>query len=174
MSDLDLTNRTNFAQGQKMGSSQTLKDQIRETGAEVKERAGAAIQASTDIARDKVSEATRAAKGVASDTMDQIEGRARQQQQSGADFMGRLADDFREAARAFERDVPFAARGISSAANYVEDAADKMRNGSLRGFVEEATDFAKRQPAAFLGITVLAGFVAVRFLRASGEQSSSQ
>lgn len=168
MSDLDRTNRTGFAQ--KTSSSQNLKDQMREAGAEVKERASAAIQASSDVALDKVREAASAAKGIASDTVDQIQDRAREQQRSGADFVGRLADDFREAARAFERDVPVAARGIHSAAAYVEDAADKIRNGSLHGFVEGATDFAKRQPAAFLGITVLAGFLAVRFLRASGDQ----
>ena len=49
----------------------------------------------------------------------------------------------------------------------------KIRDGSFRDLVEGATDFAKRQPAAFLGISVLAGFAAVRFLKASGEQSSS-
>jgi orotidine-5'-phosphate decarboxylase len=164
MGDLDLTNRT---------SSQTLKDQIVDAGVEAKERAGAAVRASADVARDKVQEATEAAKSVVSDTADKIQSRAREQQESGADFVGRLAADFREAARAFERDVPFAARGINSAADYVEDAAGKVRNGSLRGLADGATEFARRQPAAFLGLSMLAGFVAVRFLRASGEQSSS-
>ena len=79
----------------------------------------------------------------------------------------------REAGRAFESDVPFAARGIGSAADYVEEAAQKIRDGSFRDLVEGATDFAKRQPAAFLRISVLAGFAALRFLKASGEQSSS-
>jgi hypothetical protein len=78
-----------------------------------------------------------------------------------------------EAARAFERDVPFAARGINSAADYVEDAAEKIRNGSFRDLLDGATDFAKRQPAAFLGVSVLAGFAAVRFLKASGADSPS-
>jgi hypothetical protein len=32
----------------------------------------------------------------------------------------------------------------------------------------------KRQPAAFLGISVLAGFAAIRFLKASGGQLPSQ
>jgi len=69
--------------------------------------------------------------------------------------------------------VPFAARGINSAAEYVDEAADKIRNGSFRDLVDGATDFAKRQPAAFLGLSVLAGFAAVRFLKASGRQNSS-
>ena len=139
-----------------------------DAGAEVKQRAGDALRASTDVARDKFKEAADAAKDVASGTADQIQGQAREQQRSGADFIERFAGNIREAARAFENDAPFAARGINSAAEYVEDAAEKIRNGSFRDLVDGATDFAKRQPAAFLGISVLAGFAAVRFLKASG------
>jgi hypothetical protein len=58
-------------------------------------------------------------------------------------------------------------------AEYVEEAAEKIRHGSFRELVDNATDFAKHRPAAFLGITVLAGFAAVRFLKASGPSSSS-
>ncbi|MCK1518360.1 hypothetical protein IVB22_38980 [Bradyrhizobium sp. 190] len=173
MSDLDLTKKTNFTQNQNTGSSQSLKDQMADAGAGMKQRAGDALQASTDVARDKFKEAADAAKDVASETADQIEDQARDKQRSGADFVERLAGNIREAAHAFESDAPFAARGINSAAGYVDDAAEKIRNGSFRDLVDGATDFARRQPAAFLGISVLAGFAAVRFLKASGGQSSA-
>lgn len=172
MSDLDPTKKTNF-QNQNTGSSQNLKDQVADAGAEVKQRAGDAFRASTDVARDKFKETTDAAKDVASDTVDQFKGHAHEQQRSGADFIQRFAGNIREAARAFENDAPFAARGINSAAEYVDDAAAKIRNGSFRDLVDGATDFAKRQPAAFLGMSVLAGFAAIRFLKASEGQSSS-
>ncbi len=173
MSDSDLTQKTNFTQNQNPGSTQNLKDQVADAGAEIKQRAGDALRASTDVARDKFKEAADAAKDVASGTVDQLQEQTRQQQRTGADFVERFAGNIREAARAFESEAPFAARGINSAAEYVEDAAEKIRNGSLRDLVDGATDFAKRQPAAFLGISVLAGFAAVRFLNASGGQSSS-
>jgi gas vesicle protein len=173
MSDLDLTQKTNFTQNQNTGSTQNLKDQVADAGAEIKQRAGDALRASTDVARDKFKEAADAAKDVASGTVDQVQEQTRQQQRTGADFVERFAGNIREAARAFESEAPFAARGINSAAEYVEDAAEKIRNGSFRDLVDGATDFAKRQPAAFLGISVLAGFAAVRFLKASGAQSSS-
>ena len=172
MSDLDLT-KTNFAQNQDTASSKNLKDQAADAGTELKQRAGDALRASTDVAREKFKEAADAAKDTASGAVDQFKSQAREQQRSGADFVERLAGNMREAGRAFESDVPFAARGIGSAADYVEEAAQKIRDGSFRDLVEGATDFAKRQPAAFLGISVLAGFAAVRFLKASGEQSSS-
>jgi gas vesicle protein len=144
-----------------------------DAGAEIKQRAGDALRASTETARDKFKEAADAAKEAAAGAADRLQDQAREQQRSGADFVGRFAGNIRDAARAFENDVPFAARSINSAAEYVDEAADKIRNGSFRDVLDGATDFAKRQPAAFLGLSVLAGFAAVRFLRASGSQSSS-
>lgn len=160
MSDLDL-------------NTKKLKDQVADAGADMKQRAGDALKSSADVARDKLRDAADAAKDAASGTADHLSEQARQQQRTGADFIERFAGNIREASRAFESDAPFAARGINSAAEYVQDAAEKVRNGSFRDLVDSATDFAKQQPAAFLGISVLAGFAAVRFLKASGGQSSS-
>jgi len=172
MSDFD-THTQASSQNQSSSSSQNLKDQVADAGADVKQRAGDALRASTDGARDKFKEAADAAKDVASGAADRLQDNAREQQRSGADFIGRFAGDIRNAARSFESDAPFAARGINSAAEYVEDAAEKIRNGTFRDLIDGATTFAKRQPAAFLGLSVLAGFAAVRFLKASGKQTSS-
>ena len=172
MSNSDLTDKTNFAKNRNPGT-QKLKDQVTAAGSEMKERAGTAVQASSDVARDTLQEATDAVKDLASGTLDQIQDRTREQQRSGADYVGRLAGNIRQAARAFESDVHFAARGINSAASYVEEAAAQIRNGSIRDVFDGVTDFAKRQPAAFLGMSVLAGFAMVRFLKANGRESSS-
>jgi hypothetical protein len=165
MSDMDLNTRNE--------NSQNLKDQAADAGAEIKQRAGDALKASTEAARDNFKEAAEAAKEAVAGAADRFQDQTREQQSTGADFVGKLAGDIREAARAFEKDVPFAARGINSAAEYVDEAAEKIRNGSFRDLVDGATDFAKRQPAAFLGLSVLAGFAAVRFLKASGSASPS-
>jgi flagellar hook-basal body complex protein FliE len=174
MTNTDINTRNkNSSQSQNTGSSQNLKDKVADAGAEIKQRAGGALKASTDTARDKFKEAADAATDVAAGTADRLQDQPAEQQRTGADFVGRLASDIRNAARAFENDAPFAARGINSAAEYVDQAAEKIRNGSIRDLVDGATDFAKRQPAAFLGLSVLAGFAAVRFLKASGNQASS-
>jgi gas vesicle protein len=174
MSEMDLNTRNaDSSQKQNAGSSQNLKDQMTDAGAEVKQRAGDVLRASTETARDKFKEAAGAAKEAAAGAADRLQDQAHEQQRSSADFVGRFAGDIRNAARAFENDVPFAARGINSVAEYVDEAAEKIRNGSFRDLVDGATDFARRQPAAFLGLSVLAGFAAVRFLKASGSQSSS-
>jgi len=173
MSDLDLTKNTNSTQKKNARSSQNLKDQVADASAEIKQRAGDALSSSTEAARDKLKEAAETAKDAASGAADHLQDKAREQQRSGAEFIERFAGNIREAAHAFDRDAPFAARGINSAADYVEDAAQKIRNGSFRDLIDGATDFAKRQPAAFLGLSVLAGFAAIRFFKASGEPSSS-
>jgi ElaB/YqjD/DUF883 family membrane-anchored ribosome-binding protein len=172
MSDLDL-NKANPSQKKDPGSSQKLKDQVADAGADLKQRASDALKASTDVAEDKLQKAADAAKDAASGAADRFQDQVKEQQRSGGDFVERFAGNIRDAARAFESDAPFAARGINSAAEYIDDAAKKIRNGSLRDLVDGATDFAKRQPAAFLGISVLAGFAAIRFLKASDSQPSS-
>ena len=144
MSDMDLNTRNkNSSQNQNTGSSQDLKDQVADAGAEIKQRAGDVLRASTDTAREKFKEAADAAKDAAAGAADRFQDQAREQQRSGADFVGRFAGNIRDAARAFENDVPFAARGINSAAEYVDEAAEKIRNGSFRDLVDGATDFAK-------------------------------
>ena len=145
----------------------SLKDHLARTGSEVKQRASDAFQASADVAREKFGEASDLAKSVASETFDRVQDQTKAQQHVGADFMGKFAGNLREAAKSFDHDVPMAASGIKVAADYVEGAAEKIRNGSLQDLVNGATDFAKRQPTAFLGLSLLLGFAAVRFVKAS-------
>src|SRR5690242_7641705 len=114
MSDMDLNTRNeNVSQSRNTGSAQNLRDQAADAGAEIKQRAGDVLRASTDTARDKFKEAADAAKEVASGAADRFQDQAREQQRTGADFVGRFAGNIREAARAFENDVPIAARGIN-------------------------------------------------------------
>ena len=174
MNDSDITPKTNLSRNQKTtGSSQNIKEQVTGAGAELKQRASEALRATSDTAQEVYQGATEVAKDLTSEAKDKLEDQARQQQQTGAEYVTKFAGNIREAARAFEKDVPFAARGINSVAEYVEEAAEKIRQGSFRDLVDNATDFAKHRPAAFLGISVLAGFAAVRFLKASGQSTSS-
>jgi hypothetical protein len=52
-------------------------------------------------------------------------------------------------------------------------ASPGIKNGNLGDLVQNAQSFARRQPTAFLGIAVLAGFGVVRFLKSSAESSST-
>jgi len=82
-----------------------------------------------------------------------------------------LADTIRRAAREFDGDLPIAGTYIRKAASQVEGVADTIRTGNFNDLVRGAHSFARRQPTAFLGIAVLAGFGVVRFLKSSANDS---
>lgn len=157
----------------KRSSTQGLGDKLQQAGEDVKQRASDALEATSDMAREKLDELGTAARETASHATEKMKEQVSAQQDAGADYAQRLAENIRSAAKAFEQDTPIAARTIEMAAGYVEDAAEKMRNGSMNDVIDGVTSFARRQPAAFLGLSVLAGFAVVRFLKASGGSTSS-
>jgi hypothetical protein len=53
----------------------------------------------------------------------------------------------------------------------VEGVSDSIRAGNLNDLVRNAQSFARRQPTAFLGMAVLAGFGVVRFLKSSSDDN---
>src|SRR5213082_1430088 len=53
-----------------------------------------------------------------------------------------------------------------------ETTSDSIRNGNFNDLVQGAQSFARRQPTAFLGMAVLAGFGLIRFLKSSAEGSN--
>jgi hypothetical protein len=154
-------------------SSKGLTDKLQQqAGEDLTQRASDAFAATSDVAREKLDELGAAARETAGHAADKVKEEVSAQQRAGSDYAMRFADNIRGAAKAFEQDTPIAARTIEIAANYVEDAAGKMRNGSLNDVVDGVTSFARRQPAAFLGLSVLAGFAMVRFLKASAADAS--
>lgn len=79
----------------------------------------------------------------------------------------------RRAASEFDGDLPIAGTYIRKAASHVEGVADTIKTGNFSDLVRGAQSFARRQPTAFLGIAVLAGFGVVRFLKSSANDSGS-
>ena len=103
----------------------------------------------------------------ASDAGDRLWNTAEDKKNAGADFVSGLAGAVRRAAGAFDDQIPQASDYIRQAAEQIYGASDALRQRNIGELVEGVQDFARRQPTAFLGITVLAGFAAVRFLKSS-------
>ena len=59
------------------------------------------------------------------------------------------------------------------AADSVSSAADTLKSTDPAQMVDEIRGFARRQPGAFLGLSALAGFAAMRFLRAGATPSAA-
>jgi type VI protein secretion system component VasK len=113
-------------------------------------------------------EFAESAKEFASEAGETLKQRAYSEKNAGADYIGNIAEAIRRASREFDNDMPIAGVYMRKAASRVEDISDTIQQGDIQDLVRGVQSFARRQPTAFLGIAVLAGFGVVRFLKSSG------
>jgi len=112
-------------------------------------------------------------KDLASHAGDKLMDVAETEKKAGADFAADMAGAIRRAADQFADDVPQAAQYIHGAADQVDYITKSLRDRNVGQLISDVEDFARRQPTAFLGATVIAGFVALRFLKSSKAGASS-
>lgn len=158
----------NFGNGAKSAA-----DQARGAARDLKDRASDIAGASSEAIQRQGSEFVDAAKEMAAQTGDKIKQSVDGQKAAGAEYVSTLADTIRRAAHEFDNDLPIAATYIRKAASQVESVSDSIRNGNLNDLLRGAQSFARRQPTAFLGIAVLAGFGVIRFLKSSSTSSQA-
>jgi len=152
-------------------STKSVADQALSAGRDIKDQAIGLAAASSETIQDQASEFVDAAKDVASQATDKLKQTVDGQKSAGAEYVGSLADTIRRAAKEFDGDLPIAGTYIRKAASQVEGVADTIRTGNFNDLVRGAQSFARRQPTAFLGIAVLAGFGVVRFLKSSANEA---
>ncbi len=150
----------------------SLGEQAMAAGKDLTDKAKELAENSTDALKNHASELVDAAKDVASQATDKLKEAVNDRKSSGAEYVSSLADTMRRAAREFETDLPMAATYICKAASQMEGVSDNIRTGNLNDVVRNAQSFARRQPTAFLGMAVLAGFGVVRFLKSSSDEMS--
>jgi hypothetical protein len=150
-------------------AAKSVTDQALSAGRDLKDKAANIAGSSSEAIKDHASDFVDAAKDVASQATDKFKQTVDGQKSAGADYVGSLADTIRRAAREFDGDLPIAGTYIRKAASQVEGVADTIRTGNFNDLVRGAQSFARRQPTAFLGVAVLAGFGVVRFLKSSAE-----
>jgi len=150
----------------------SVRDQALEAGRELKDQATELAETSGEKLKEQASELADAAKNVASQATDRLKEKVSEQRGVGAEYVGNLAETIRRAAREFDKDLPIAGKYIRKAAVQVENVSDSIRTGDFNDLVRNAQSFARRQPTAFLGMAVLAGFAAVRFLKSSPDASA--
>jgi len=126
-----------------------------------------AIRESAREVKEQASNVAESAKGLASQAGEKLLSSVEEQKAAGADFVSGVAGAVRRAANEFDKDVPQAAQYIRLAADQIGTVSDAFRRRDLNQLVADVQGFARRQPTAFLGAAVLAGFAAVRFLKTS-------
>ncbi|MGF7163124.1 gas vesicle protein [Rhodoligotrophos appendicifer] len=110
------------------------------------------------------------AKDMAQSVVSQAKGAVDSQIDRGADQLSGVAEAVRRSADELEEKSPLAARGVRQAASAISSVAASIKGRGLDGVVGAVDDFAHRQPAAFFGAAVLAGFALSRFLKSSAER----
>jgi len=154
-------------------AAKSLADQALAASRDFKEKAAGLADSSTEAIKERASDAMDAAKDMASQASDKLKQTVDDQKNQGADYVGNLADTMRRAAREFDHDLPIAGAYIRKAASQIEGVSDHIKTGNFSDLVSGAQAFARRQPTAFLGLAVLAGFGAVRFLKSSADSSGA-
>lgn len=110
------------------------------------------------------------------DAVDDLKSQAMDQAQfakeSVADEVSGVASALRTAADELRRGSP-QERTLGQIADGLADASEAIRGKDLGELVHTASDFARRNPAVFLGAAALLGFAATRFAKASSADSAS-
>lgn len=151
--------------------SRSAMQQVSDLAGDLKSQATSLAEDATRQVKDQAGQLAEGARGAAAAAGDRLWDTAEDKKNAGADFVSGLAGAVRRAAVAFDDQIPQAGDYIRQAAEQIDGASDALRQRNVSELVEGVQDFARRQPTAFLGMTVLAGFAAVRFLRSSTSAS---
>ena len=93
---------------------------------------------------------------------------------TGADFVGELARSARGLADNLDGGAPQLAQMVRRAASTAENLSHDMRDKSVHELADVTKDFARRQPALFVGAAAAAGFLLARFIKAGVSASAPQ
>ncbi len=127
---------------------------------------GAKASAATQDMSDKAVDLVGTAKDKASDAGDKVNDALEGQKAAGAERVKGISAAIRRAADELEHEMPPAATYIRRAADEIDAMTDAVQRRDVRQLLGDVQSFAKRQPAAFLGATVLGGFAIMRLLKA--------
>jgi len=148
------------------GTGGTSKSSGGVTVAGVSSQVSGAVHEGAREIKEQASNVANSAKDLASQAGEKLLTSVEEQKAAGADFVSGMAGAMRRAATEFG-EVPHAAQYIRLAADQIETVSDAFRRRDLNQLVADVQGFARRQPTAFLGAAVLAGFAVVRFLKTS-------
>ena len=114
-------------------------------------------------------------KGMVDRVKEQAAAQLSSQKERATDTLGSVATAIRQSSQ------PLRDNNQEMLANYVGQAADRLerfsaqlRDRDLNDLMSEAKQFARRQPAIFVGAAFAAGVLAVRFLKSSPGSSRHQ
>lgn len=135
-------------------------DSLRAQGSQAREQVEAKAEQATDRAR-------QAAGGMVDRAAHQLTERLDQQKHHAAHSLSSVADGLRRSSSQFEGVPDGMTRYLGEAADRVDELAHYLHDREVEEIVGQVEDFARRQPAAFLGGAFALGLLGARFLKSS-------
>lgn len=129
------------------------------------------LKSAKEATEEAVVQAKRQVRQFAGEAKENLRSIATRQKDRSADRIGIVGHAFRQAARNLDDDgQPTMARYADQAGDGLERLSEQLRDRDIDAIVGAAEDFARRQPALFLGCAVGSGFLLARFLKSSAER----
>lgn len=131
--------------------------------------AGASSAGVIDQAKETISNVASQAGGKVVSSLDSQKDRA-------AEGLGNVAQTLRQTSDQLREQNKGAAvhEYIASAADQVDRLSEFLRSTNVNQMVNQVEQFARRQPALFLGGAFVIGLIGARFLKSSGQANSAQ
>jgi uncharacterized protein YjbJ (UPF0337 family) len=126
----------------------------------------------TSQAKETVGQVTEQAQQAAGQVVDQarqqVSSRLAGQKDRAAEGLTSVAQALRQTSQHLrEQDQQNVTGYIESAASQVERVSNYLKHNDLGGLIDDVEQFARRQPALFLGGTFVLGLLGARFLKSS-------
>ena len=131
-----------------------------------KELASETAEAAKARAKDVAENAKAEASAMADKAKETAYGKAEEAKGYASSEIERTAESVRAAGREFGEDS-YPAQAAEYLATGLHDAADAIRRRDVGSLVDDVSQFARRNPAVFLGAAAVLGFAAARMMKAS-------
>jgi hypothetical protein len=131
---------------------------------------------STQRVKDATGNAVTEIKAAAGSAMKDAKHAAMQHVEGAREKAGEMghntASRFRDLAGQVEQDMPWLSGAFTKSAEGLDSVTDSLTRGDFGQTLNELADFAKRQPAIFLGASVALGFALARIGKTAIEDAS--
>ena len=128
--------------------------------------------AATDTVRQAASQAREQATRVVDQIREQAEGFANEKKAAAADQISGLASALRKTAEELQQSELGFGEYVERAASGLEEFSESIRERDFGTLLGDIESLARQYPAAFLGATVVAGFMFARLLKTSGQAAA--
>jgi hypothetical protein len=164
----DTTQSTTSSTGAMSSTTQSAEDSTQR----IKDAAGDATNRVKDAAGGAIGDMKAAAGSAIKDAKNMALHQVEDARAKAGDMGHSTASRFRELAGQVEQDLPWLSGAFTKSADGLESVTDSLTRGDLSQCMNGLSDFARRQPAIFLGASVALGFALSRIGKTALEEAA--